>query len=206
VDHFPDKDWIEFSRGMLSEKTHAAIQSHLDDGCSRCLRSFRFWTDVLETAGREPSYQPSAGAVRIAKAAFDRQNSWKQLASVATIARLVFDSLWELSPATVRSGVAPAERQLLHEVDAYVIDLRLQTDPVQGRISLIGQILNSNNPGQDIDNVEVKLINSNQQSLARTVSNPSGEFYFDFSDEDRLQLYITIQGQQAIGIILPGKQ
>jgi hypothetical protein len=205
MDHFPEQDWVEFARDMLPSQMKAAMQNHLDQGCTHCQNILGIWLQVVDRARQEKEFEPSERSLQLARAGFLSSN-WRQLAAKSTIARLVFDSFSRPLPAFVRS-VAPASRQLVHETEPYMIDLRLESDPTQERISLMGQVLNSKNPEQMIDDVEVLLIGNNKEEpLAATSINSMGEFQLELPSEEGLQLLVNIRGQKAIGIVLPGKK
>ena len=113
----------------------------------------------------------------------------------------MFDSFTQPTPAPVRAA-AHASRQLIHEAEPFVIDLRLQSDPARKRITLIGQVLNSRDPKKTVVGVDVILV-SDQQLVKQTLANALGEFDLDFGPEPNLQLLINIRGQRAIGLMLP---
>ncbi|HEX4167750.1 MAG TPA: hypothetical protein VHZ55_19985 [Bryobacteraceae bacterium] len=128
-----------------------------------------------------------------------RPERW--LPQMAEFGRLLFDSFRQPDVAMVRAAMQ-SSRQLLHEVEPFIIDLRLESDPLRKRTSLTGQILNSEHPDQSTGEVDVVLL-SGENLVKRTVANAQGEFELDFRPEDGLQLFINIRGQRAIGIVLP---
>jgi len=200
MNHFPAEGWFDFARGMLSPEQRAPMQSHLDSECDRCFNIVETWQTVLETVRREVAYRPPANAVQFVKAAYVPGSQWAWLPRIATMARLVFDS-FRHPAAAVRSSM-PCSRQFLHEAEPFVIDLRVESEPAQKRVWLMGQVLNSEKPDTKIEGVDVVLL-SGERLLARTTTNPSGEFEFEYHDERGLQLFINIRGQRAIGIVLP---
>jgi hypothetical protein len=193
--------WFHLARGTLSVEQSAPMQDHLQNGCDQCFRIFEMWRETLEIASREVAYHPPASAVRLVKAAYTVERRWGWLPQIAKVARLVFDSARQPSVATVR-GSTPSSRQFLHEAEPFVIDLRVESEPARKRVSLIGQVLNSKRPGKKMEAVDVVLL-SGRRLVAKTAANPSGEFELEFAEERGLQLFINIQGQRAIGIVLP---
>ena len=120
------------------------------------------------------------------------------------MARLVFDSSRHAAAATVRGSV-PLSRQFLHKAEPFVIDVRVESEPAQNRVWLMGQVLNSKKPEMRIEGVDVVLL-SGERLLAKTETNLSGEFEFELDHEKDLQLFINIRGQRAIGIVLPDSE
>lgn len=177
------------------------MQSHLDQGCERCQELSETWRKVIETTRREPACRPPEGAVRAVKAAFTPEKRWGWLRQMARMAQLIFDTTREPAVAAVRGSTSSA-RQLMHRAEPFIIDLRLESEPLQKRISLIGQVLNSKDTKKEVKGVEVVLL-SGERLLAKTAANSSGEFALKFEKEEDLRLFINIEGHRAIGIVLP---
>jgi hypothetical protein len=199
--HFSSKDWFDFARGLLDSLRQHLMQDHLDQGCAECRNELQMWRNVVQCASHELGFRPPEEAVRAAKAAFIAERPpWAWLTQMAQMARLVFDSLQSPSTATVRGPWSV--RQLVHEAEPFVIDLRLESDPARRRISLAGQVLNSKDPEQRMEGVDVVLL-SGDHLVAKTLANDSGEFDLGFSTDEQLRLFINIRGRRAIGIVLP---
>jgi hypothetical protein len=201
LDHFAAEDWVDLVRGLLVSSKAAAIEMHLEQGCADCVKSFETWRLVVELASREPGYQPTEAAVRIAKSLYVPETPWAWLKEAAVLSRLVFDSFHH-SPQAALRGAKPVTRQLLHESEPFVIDLRLESDPARKRIFLMGQILNSEKPEEVVSDVEVVLL-AGEKLVKRGAVNPSGEFDLELGPDANLHLFINIRGQRAIGIALP---
>jgi hypothetical protein len=201
MSHFSAEGWFDFARGTLSPEQRAPMQSHLDSKCYECFKIFETWQAVLEIVNREAANRPPASAVRFVKAAYVSGRQWRWLPQVARMARLVFDSFRQPA-AAVRSSM-PSSRQFLHEAEPFVIDVRVESsEPARKRVWLMGQVLNSEKPDMKIEGVDVVLLNG-ERLIAKTATNPSGEFEFEYHDERGLQLFINIRGERAIGIVLP---
>ena len=201
MDHFSPGDWIDSARGILPAYKASLIQQHLDQGCGDCLKSSKTWRLIVEVSSREPAYRPPGSAVEASKGAFVPREPGRWLAEIAQFAQLLFDSFSQPSLATVRAA-AQSSRQLVHEAEPFVIDLRLDSDPARKRVSLMGQILNSKNPDEATGKIDV-IVLSGEQLVKRTSTNDVGEFDLDFNVQPDLQLVINIRGQRAIGINLP---
>jgi hypothetical protein len=200
MSHFSAGGWFDFARGTLSPAQRTPMQSHLHGECTRCFKTLETWQKVLETVGREAAYRPPPSTVRFVKAAYVSERPWRWLPQVARMAQLVFDSFRQPA-AAVRSSTSCA-RQFLHKAEPFVIDLRVESEPEQKRVWLVGQVLNSEKPDMQIEAVDVVLLND-ERLIAKTATTPSGEFKFEYHPERGLQLFINIRGQRAIGIVLP---
>lgn len=198
--HFSMDKWVDFARGMPPDEA-AEMRIHLDRGCHECRQSLQTWQTISALAAREAAYQPSGSVVETVKAAFNSEKRWAWLAQIAQMARLVFDSFQQAEPAMMRGFPQPS-RQLVHESEPFVIDLRLESDPLRKRISLLGQILNSRYPENAIRGVDVILLRG-EDVIQKTSTNPLGEFVLEFGRDENLRLFINIRGQRAIGIVLP---
>lgn len=203
MSHFSAADWFDFVRGTLLQEEKAPMLHHLDEGCDRCLKILNTWQTVLKAVRREPDYHPSASAVQCAKAAHLAQNRWIWLPQIARMASRVFDTSHDAA-AAVR-GSMPSSRQFVYKAEPFVIDLRVESEPAQERVWLIGQVLNSKKPDVKIEDVDVVLL-SGEHLVAKTVTNPAGEFEFEFNKGRVLQLFINIRGHRAIGIVLPDSE
>jgi hypothetical protein len=202
MSHFSSDDWLEFAREMVSSEQRAAMQRHLDDACNHCLVITETWRAVLEITRREIAYRPPESAVRVVKSAYLPRQLLSQATHIARMARVVFDSFFQPAPAGLRNAMS-SSRQVIHEADPFVIDLIVDSDPKRKRVCLLGQVLNSKEPGKKVEKIEVLLL-SGERLVEQTAANRSGEFIFEFSDEKDLRLLINIRAHRAIKIVLPG--
>jgi hypothetical protein len=202
VEHFPPEDWVDLARDLASPPKATRMRVHLDSGCEECNEAWTVWRLVFELSSRDREYRPAEEAVRTVKAAYPADKSWKWLQKVAEFAQLTFDSFYHPLPAMVRASASGA-RQLVHHAHPYVIDLRLEADPLRGKQTFVtGQILNSEHPEEGSGLIEVILL-SGDRLLGKARANPSGEFALELGREEDMQLFISIRGQRAIGIDLP---
>jgi hypothetical protein len=200
LSHFSAKQRFELAGNMVSAEQRRLILRHLEGGCEECQKLSAMWTRVVEINRREQDYEPPGRAVRSAKALFVSERSWR-LRQAAQVALLIFDTVREPAPEAIR-GPTTSYRQVLQEAQPFLIDLRVECDPVQKCIRLTGQVLNSKEPDKNVTNVEVFLLKG-EHLAARTKANASGEFDLEFKDEEGLQLFIDVRGQQVIEIRLP---
>jgi hypothetical protein len=156
---------------------------------------------VQQALSREAAYGPPEAAVAKVKKAYAAAKPWTWLMEIAEFARTVFDSLQQPVPAMVRASPSRS-RQLVHEAEPFVIDLRVESDPIRNRLFLVGQVLNARHPDQAVRGVDVVLL-SGEELVMRTSASDSGEFDLEWDREEDLRLFINIRGQRAIGIVLP---
>jgi hypothetical protein len=204
MSHFSAAGWFDFARGTLSPEERTSMQHHLDEECDRCFKLLETWKTVLETVRREPGYRPPVSAVRYAKTIYVSDDRCKWLPQMAKMARLAFDSSRQFA-AAVRNSTPTSSRQFVYEAEPFVIDLRVESEPAQKHVWLVGQVLNSNKPDSKLEDVEVVLL-TGERLVAKTATNPAGEFEFEFDDGKGLQLFVNIRGQRAIGIVLPDSE
>jgi hypothetical protein len=204
MNHFPPGDWIDLARGVLDPAQAARLGRHLREECEECGKAWEFWRQLLTFSARETGYQPPESAVSAAKAAYVSAAPDQWLPRLAQFARLVFDSFDHPQLAMVRAS-AQSSRHLLHELEPFAIDLRLEFDAVRNRTSLMGQVLNSRHPDELTTGIDVVLL-SGEHVVKRTTVNAEGEFELAFGPEKDLQLFINIRGHRAIGIVLPEPQ
>ena len=189
-----------FVRGLLPMETETELRAHLDRGCTECVSAMAFWKKVEEFFTKDDSYRPPLQVLQDADSLFLPQRPWRWLISVAQWAERVFDSSRQPIPAFVR-GSAPSGRHLIHEAKPFVIDLKIEPDLVKNRLSLVGQILDSENPESIPPGIDVVLL-SGEDLVAKTTATQSGEFALQCEQCENLRLFINIRGDRAIGVAL----
>lgn len=199
--HFSANEWVDFTRGLQPPAKAALMHAALDENCSECRSALQLWSAILESLPREREYQPSEAAIGAVKKAYTCQKPWKWMLSVAEFAHVLFDSLQEPALAGVRSS-GKSSRQITVESKPYVIDLQLESDFTRRRVSLTGQIFNSDHSKTAVNGADVVLL-SFDDLIQKTKANDLGEFYLDFGGEENLRLFINIRGERAIGVALP---
>jgi hypothetical protein len=191
--HYSMEKWVDFVRNVIGERERGAMQSHLEDGCKECSMVLRLWQHVNDAARHEHSYQPPDSAVRSMKGTFAIQGPRRARRRTPTIVSLLFDSFLNPQAAGTRSATTTA-RQLLYAAGCYRIDVRIEPQIDSDNISLVGQVLNSANPGGSIGEVPVALIRG-QKVLARTVTSKFGEFHLESDTEGGFQLRVNVLGE-----------
>lgn len=207
MSHFSDGDWVDFTRGLVPEPENAEIRSHLERECPECLESIAFWNGVLESLSPDESFRVPSHVLSRIIAEYTLQKPWRWLAEAARWAELVFDSFSQAQLAPVRGSgpnLAPVSRQLIHELEPFVVDLRLELHPGRGSLWVIGQILNSQEPSDAMPSIRLILLDGDDLVVGTTTAGSSGEFEFQCGITSNLRLFINISGQRAIGIAIPG--
>ena len=173
----------------------AAMTTHLDQGCEECVETSATWRLILNSPqDREHNRERSTISLN------QSVSTQKGFEQTAQLAHLIFDSQVE-TQATIRSLVQ-SSRQLIHEAEPFVIDVRLETKSSHKSVLLVGQVVNAQDPDNTIRGIDVILL-SEDHLLMKTRANSSGEFDFDYSPEPNLQLLINIRGYRAIALFLP---
>jgi hypothetical protein len=198
--HFSEREWIDFVNHVTSADQQQTMQKHLDAGCKRCTETVALWQKVRKTASREASYQPSANAVRLAKAAFVTSGLAGKPTRSRGLVEVLFDSFSQPALAGARSA-ASGIRQMLYRADPYQIDVHIEAKPTSNRIVVTGQILDVSNPGVIGTGLQVTLSNRRGNSVL-AATNEFGEFSGEIENSGDLELSIPGQGQKPIIISL----
>jgi hypothetical protein len=200
MSHFKLEDWADFVRDVATHEKKREMQSHLDNGCKGCAKLYATWTRVQEAGRREASYQPPASIVRSVKGAGVIHGLDKGSPDKASIAELLFDSLCSPMAAGVRSTSATL-RQLLYGIGGYRLDLRIEPQENSDKVTLLGQVLNSNDPEKPVGATSVVLKRGNKV-VAETVTNRFGEFQLECGLEGSLQLHAGLPHGQKVQVPL----
>ncbi|HVH88379.1 MAG TPA: hypothetical protein VM912_16790 [Terriglobales bacterium] len=119
---------------------------------------------------------------------------------------LLFDSFVEPAKTRARTSVTSA-RQLLFRIGPVFVDLQVGRESSSDRASLIGQMLDSSNPGHPPVGIPVILLDGGR-SVARTCSNDNGEFQLEFVMKKNLQLSVAVNRDNPVSLPItsaPGK-
>ncbi len=198
--HFTAQEWVDFVRGAVREDQKALMQTHLNSGCQRCQREARTWLRVRETASRQRASQPDDSVVRFVKGSFAINGKRERKHPRGFLPELLFDSSLEPLPVGVRSAVSTA-RQLLFGAGDLRIDLRIEPKVDSENVSVIGQILNSAEPGENYVAASVALLKSGKiVSVANT--NRFGEFQLECGLAPRLELRIKLPSGKETSLSL----
>lgn len=193
-------------RGALAGEERQVVEEHAGE-CRECDDLLRFWQQVSQLAEADAAFEPPADAVVTAKALAVRLPAPEPGALSRLIARaqsimpaLAFDTFEHALPAGVRTS-AIAVRQLVYQMPALSIDLRLEATGRGGRIVMAGQIGTPvdaplRGPGATVAVVQ-KLT-----ELAMSSANEFGEFHCEFDAGKDLVLSISLEDGSEITIPL----
>ncbi len=198
--HFSTEEWIDFVNHIVTSDRQEAMQKHLTTGCKRCKETISLWQKVSKSAAAEANYQPPAGTVRLAKAAFATAGSLSRQQESKGLIEVIFDSFQQPALAGARSVVI-GTRQMLYRADPYQIDIQIEPKPGTNRLLVTGQILDLSNPSMIGRDVQVTISNRRGNSLV-VETNQFGEFAGEIENSGDLELSIPGQGEQPIVISL----
>lgn len=198
--HFSKQEWIDFVNRVVTAGQQEAMQKHLANGCKRCKETVSLWQKVSKTAAAEVSYQPSAGTVRIAKAAFRVSGLAQTKSESRSLVEVLFDSFLQPVVAGARS-VAIGTRQMLYRADPYQMDIQIEPKPGSNRLIITGQLLDLSHPGVLGRDIQVTLSNRRGHSVI-AATNQFGEFSGEIENSGDLELAIPGHGDQPIVISL----
>ena len=111
--HFSHEDWVDFVRDVAPPDQLDAMQRHLAAGCESSREVHETWKAVLETVGEEPSFEPPAEVIRLARAHYAGTKPRRRVAIVRATAKLLFDSQLAAAAAGVRT-LRQGPRKLLY--------------------------------------------------------------------------------------------
>jgi hypothetical protein len=200
--HLSDEQAVNFVNRVMSAQEQVEAQKHIESGCKRCSEAVAIWQRVQEASSVEAEYQPPAGVVRIAKAAFAAAGLDRAQSGV----KLLFDSILQPAMAGVRSSNSDT-RQLLYGVGPYLIDLYISAKPGGKSVSVTGQLMNSKFPERILNSVPIAVGNGSG-TVVLAVTNEFGEFRGDLEYSGDLELRLpSPEGQEIVirlGCLLTG--
>jgi len=192
MEHFSSDKWADFVRNVLEQKQKAMMQVHLDAGCESCSKALAAWVHVRNVAAREREHEPPARAVRLVKGLLAIHGKPRR----EGVAALLFDSLLTPGVVGVRSA-AGAARQLLYAQENYRIDLRLEKKVDSNAISLVGQILISEDPAVPVAQAAVALLRD-RKIVSTSRTNEFGEFHLECGMASSLRLQFVLPDRSII--------
>jgi hypothetical protein len=192
--HLSEEDAVNFVNDVMSAEGKIKTQRHLESGCKRCVEAVAIWQRVREASSVEAEFQPPAGVVRIAKAAFAATG----LEKVRSGLKLLFDSSLQPAAVGVRS-VSTDTRQLLYGIGPYLLDLYISARPGGKAISVTGQLMNSKFPERILSAVPIVVGNGSGNMVMATTNN-FGEFQSEVEFGGDLEL--RLPGQDGNEIVI----
>jgi len=188
-EHFTEADWVEFARPHGDAEHRARVARHLEAGCPECEHTLRLWAALLSVADQQTSDQP-VEAIRDEMKRLRRPRPEPIGERVSRAVALVFDSFRQPQLAAVRAtGLSP--RHLLYKAGRYTIKLEVELGTATDRLSIVGQILNEQDPTGVLRDIAVRALKGSV-TLDRTLTNELGEFHLEPDASERLQLSIDV--------------
>jgi len=189
-DHGREEDWVDFARGLGGSEDRARLAQHLETGCTRCAQTARLWRALVSVAEREAPHRPPAGALRQLQGLFALRRPTTSRRRKASGLSLLFDSLRHPEPAGVRAGPSSAQ-QLLYKGGRYTIKLQIEPEPGADRFSIVGQILDEQDPTRTLQDIVVLALKGST-TVDRTLTNRIGEFHLEPDTAETLQLSVGV--------------
>jgi len=155
----------------------------------------------MEATKKLNNLEPPTAALQAVKASFGLRKVVTFPSGKLDLAVLQFDSELQPLAAGMRSGPGSA-RQLLYKSGSVCIDMRMQPTPGSESILLIGQLLDSLNPGHGIGGIPVSLL-AKGDTLSRKQTNDAGEFDFGVKPMHEMQLVFGIGESRTIVVSVP---
>jgi len=157
---------------------------------------------VMEQTEQLHRAQPPASSLRAVKAGFRLRKTVPFPSGKLDLAILHFDSERQPLVAGLRSGGHASARQLLYKSGTVCIDMRMQPTPGSESVVLIGQLLDSVNPGHGISGIPVSLLFKGD-TVSRKQTNQDGEFDFGLSLSSDVQLVFGMGESRTIVVAVP---
>jgi hypothetical protein len=188
--HYSHEDWVDFVRGVAPRDQLDAMQRHLAEGCESCGEVHETWKAVLEIAREEPSFEPPAKAMRLARALFAGAQPRGPVALIRATAKLLFDSQLATAAVGVRT-LRPGPRKLLYLYEKFLFDLQVERSRDRAKITLIGQVMELDTDEPYLAGMPVLLLQQ-EKVIAKMKTNSYGEFRVEFDDtgDDDLSLVV----------------
>jgi len=199
--HFSEGDWVDLARQQVSGEQLGRLEQHLGSGCRPCRQTLRVWQTVLGLASQEASYRPPDGVVGQARAVFAFRRPQGVLGRVARSVSLVFDSFRQPLPAGVRAA-GGSSRQLLYKAGRYLIMLRVEPAAGSDRMSVVGQILDEENPQRALEDLAVLAL-SGDETIERTLTNRLGEFQLEPGLSGSLRISVGVPEVGSVSVPVP---
>src|SRR5579862_4488728 len=200
--HFTLEEWADYTNRNVGPDKELFMQHHLESRCTFCANILSHWQSLRRFAGEESRIEVPESAIAFAKAAFTarRRQRQSQPGALTVFAQLVFDSFRQPMLAGVRSG-ALGSRCLLYQAGSVLIDLNLDLVPDTGHIALQGQVLDSKIKDKGIEEIPV-MLQSGQETIARTETNEFGEFELECDARKSLQVSVAVNPRKNVLIVL----
>ena len=177
--------WTDYVRAVADDGDRAALQGHLDSGCTSCRAVVAALEQVTTTAEIDGAVAPPEGAVRSAKAFFGLQQPAAASRWGEIDLRRAFDSA--LAPLTASRSSSSATRHMLFESEEYTLELSVDYSPGEVDAVLRGQILEAH--GEPRSYTPIFLVGDGEV-IDRTISAPHGTFELSSRLDERCEIWV----------------
>ncbi len=186
--HFQFADWVDYVRGVGSEKDRVSMDQHLLE-CAACESIVTKLRTFSATVAADRAFEPPQNVVRCARAIFTQFRPERVRSLPRLLTQLVEDPLRQPLPAGVR-GNTRATRQALYQAGRAFVDLRIEQRPGNPNVVLVGQLLC---PDHGAAAHLPVVLTSGTRVLTMTTSNDHGEFQFEYVPAGQMRLHIPVE-------------
>ncbi len=204
MEHFSERPWADFVRGISGPEISKDIRTHLAADCSKCKTALDAWSRVQRLASAEDAYAPPENLVRLVKLGFASEPAHQPRTSALenwTLANLVFDSFTQPLPAGVRSAALSAW-QVVYEAEGLTVDLRFGHRAQSKTVHLVGQVFDKRAVRLSQSDATIEVSTEHNHVVATTAVNAMGEFHIEFKPQDRLWLSVKAAERNTVRIPL----
>ena len=204
MEHFPERPWADFVRGINEPEISKDIKAHLAADCSKCKTALDAWSRVQRLASAEDTYAPPENLVRLVKLGFASKPAHQPHAWTPadwTLANLVFNSFTQPLPAGVRSAALSAW-QVVYEAEGLTVDLRFGHRAQSKTVHLVGQVFDKRAVRLWQSDATIEVSTEQDYVIATTTVNAMGEFHIEFKPQDHLWLSVRAADRNTVRIPL----
>jgi hypothetical protein len=205
MEHFSERPWADFVRGISGPEISKDIRTHLAADCSKCKTNIDAWSRVQKLASAEEAYAPPENLVRLVKLGFASKLGHQSRAWIPanwTVANMVFDSFAQPLPVGVRSSAALSAWQVVYEAEGLTVDLRFGHRAQSKTVHLVGQVFDKRAVRLSQSDATIEVSTEHNHVIAATAVNAMGEFHIEFKPQDRLWLSVKAAERNTVRIPL----
>ena len=204
MEHFSERPWADFVRGISGPEISNDIRTHLAADCSKCKTALDAWSRVRRLASAEAAYAPPENLVRLVKLGFASKPADRPLAWIPvnwTVANLVFDSFAQPLPVGVRSAALSAW-QVVYEAEGLTVDLRFGHRAQSKTVHLVGQVFDKRAVRLWQSDATIEVSTEQDYVIATTTVNAMGEFHIEFEAKDH-HLWLSVKAAERTAVRIP---
>lgn len=203
MDHFDDREWIDFARGTLETARRDELAAHLSSGCTSCVGDAAGWRNLVALAARTRQTVPEDAVQRV-KAAYFLHDVPDVAPETVQFAAMVFDSLHSPMTAGARSDWF-GPRHCVYESGGFTVEFHLAAGRENDRGFLTGLIADPLGKSSGLLGSRVKLVRG-PSVTAQTTANAFGEFMLELTIHESQWMLVEIPETAPIAIPIPDSQ